>query len=120
MKLFANAAISALMVVGALALPTAAVVAHVSIGIGVGGYYGYPFRPGYPGYVDICDPRSRFYDPYRCDYYDYYDGPLFIDGNWLNGGYRSRYYGGQRQFLYHGGWHEGSRFQGSGFHRRHH
>lgn len=117
MKLFAKLALGALMLVGVPALATAPVAAQVSVGIGVGGYYGYPFHPGYPGYAPICDPRSRYYDPYRCDYYDYYDGPVFVDGIWLNGGFRSRYYGGHRQFYYHGGWHGGSGFHGGGFHR---
>ena len=118
MKIFARTAFVALMIISFPVLTTApASAAHVSIGIGVGGYYGYPYYPGHPGYAPICDPRSRFYDPYRCDYYDYYDGPVFIDGIWLNGGYRSRYYGGHRQFYYHGGWYAGSGFHANGFHR---
>ena len=120
MKLFTKAALGALLLAGATALSAAPAEARVSIGIGIGGpgYYG----PGYygPGYGPpaYCDPYSRWYDPYRCDDYDdygYYNGPVFIDGLWLNGGFRSRWYGGHRQFYYHGGWHGGSGWSGGGF-----
>jgi len=70
--------------------------ARVSIGFGFGGYGPYYGYGGYPGYYDgYCDPRSRWYDPYRCDDYDdydYYDGPVFIDGFWFNGPFRSRFF----------------------------
>src|ERR1700744_5375157 len=94
MKFFKKAALGALMLAGAAAVTAAPARAHVSIGIGFGGpaYYG-----GYYGPPSYCDPYSRWYDPYRCDDYDdygYYDGPVFIDGVWLNGGFRSRWYGG--------------------------
>ncbi len=71
-----------LALAGAAFATAAPAEAHVSIGIGIGpGYYG-----GYgPGYGAVCDPYSRWYDPYRCndydDDYDYYDGPVFIDGS---------------------------------------
>ncbi len=115
MKLLKKAALGALLLAGATALSAAPAAAHVSIGIGIGGpgYYGGGYPPAY------CDPYSRWYDPYRCeefDDYDYYDGPVFIDGLWLNGGFRSRYYGGHRQFYYHGGWHGGSGWHDNSFH----
>ena len=117
MKLFAKAALGALMLAGATALTAAPAEARVSVGIGLGfggGYY------GPPAYA-YCDRYSRWYDPYRCDryddYYDYYDGPVFIDGIWWNGPFRSRYYGGQRQFYWHNHWRGGSGFHHDGFRR---
>jgi hypothetical protein len=121
MKTFTKAAFGALMLAGAAIGTAAPAAAHVSVGIGIGvpgpgygpGYYGRDY--GGPAY---CDPYSRWYDPYRCDDYDddgYYNGPVFIDGIWLNGGFRSRYYGGHREFYYHGGWHGGSGFHQNGF-----
>ena len=103
--------------------------ARVDIGIGLG-YPGY-----YPGYYygpparAVCDPYSRWYDPYRCRYYYagygyddyYYYGPVFIDGVWISGPVRWRSFGGRREFFWHGGWHEGTGFRSSGFHHgRHH
>ena len=94
MKLFAKAALGALMLAGATALGATPAAAHVSVGFGFG-FGGYGPYYGYPGYYDAsCDPRSRWYDPYRCDYYDDYDdyyGPVFIDGFWFDGGFRSRF-----------------------------
>ena len=110
MKLLAKAALGALMLAGATAMTAAPAEARVTVGVEFGGR-------GLPAY---CDPYSRWYDPYRCDDYDdgydYYNGPVFIDGIWLNNGFRSRNYGGHRQFYYHGGWHGGSGFHGGGFH----
>ena len=114
MRKLTKYAVGALALAGAAFATAAPADAHVSIGIGFGpGYYGYG-----PGYGSVCDPDSRWYDPYRCDDYDdydYYDGPVFIDGIWLNGGFRSRWYGGHREFYYHGGWHGGSGWHGDAF-----
>lgn len=115
MKLFTKAALGALLLAGAAAFTAVPAEARVTVGIGIGGggYYG---PGGYP--PAYCDPYSRWYDPYRCedyDDYDYYNGPVFLDGVWLNGGFRSRDFGGHRQFYYHGGWHGGSGFHGGGF-----
>lgn len=123
---------------------TAPAEARVSIGIGLGypGYYGYagPGYYGYPGYYPgyyygpparaVCDPYSRWYDPYRCRYSyagygydDYYYGPVFIDGVWVSGPVRWRSFGGRREFFWHGGWRSGSGFRSGGFHHagtRHH
>ncbi|MEJ1970450.1 MAG: hypothetical protein WDN03_17755 [Rhizomicrobium sp.] len=116
MNIVKKAALGLAMLAGAAVATAAPAAAHVSVGIGFGGY-----GPGYYGGYGpgpVCDPYSRWYDPYRCDDYDddgYYNGPVFIDGIWLNGGFRSRYYGGHRQFYYHGGWHGGSGFHGGGF-----
>ena len=112
MKLLAKATLGALMLAGATAMTAAPAEARVTVGVEFGGG-GYRL----PAY---CDPYSRWYDPYRCndydDDYDYYNGPVFIDGIWLDNGFRSRWYGGNRQFYYHGGWHGGSGFHGGGFH----
>lgn len=114
MNIIKKAALGLAMLAGATAVTTTAADARVTVGIGFGGagYYG-------GGYYDrACDPYSRWYDPYRCDAYgdyDYYNGPVFIDGIWLNGGYRSRWYGGHRQFYYNNSWHGGSGWNHGGF-----
>ncbi|MBL6938027.1 MAG: hypothetical protein ISS15_15925 [Alphaproteobacteria bacterium] len=114
------------MLAGATALTTTAADARVTVGFSFGGP-GYYYGPGYYGpayyggyYGNVCDPYSRWYDPYRCDAYgddysDYYNGPVFIDGIWLNGGYRSRWYGGHRQFYYNNSWRGGSGWNHGGF-----
>ena len=117
MKLFAKAALGALMLAGGAALTATPAAAHVSIGIGIGGYGGYG---GYQSpYYAYCDPRSRWYDPYRCNDYgdDYYNGPVFLDGIWLNGGFRSRFHDGRREFFDHDRWRGGSGFHEDGFRR---
>ncbi len=102
MKRIAKLALGAVLMAGtafAVATPAAARVS-VGIGIGVPGYYGPP-----PRYA-VCDPYSRYYDPYYCGDYDYYYGPpLFIDGFWFNNGGRYRDYDGRREYWVHGGWH---------------
>jgi hypothetical protein len=114
MKFLTKAAIGAVMLAGASALTAAPAEARVTVGFEFGG-------PGYavPAY---CDPYSRYYDPYRCDdygddYYDYYNGPVFIDGIWLSDGFRTRWYHGHREFYYHGGWRSGSGWHDNGFRR---
>ena len=101
MKLFTKAALGALMLAGATAMTATPAEARVDIGIGFGfpGYYpGYYYGPPGYSYYAYCDPRSRWYDPYRCDYYDddYYYGPVFIDGFWFDGPFRSRFFHGHR------------------------
>ena len=101
MKNVAKLALGALLLAGTAFGVATPASAHVSIGIGIGGpgYYGPP-RP-----YAVCDPYSRYYDPYYCgDYDNYYGPPLFIDGYWFNNG-RYRDYYGQRQYWVHGGWH---------------
>lgn len=103
MKKIAKFALGALMLAGTTAMLAEPAAAHVSVGIGIGipgpGYYPYPRR--------ACDP-------YYCD--AYYDGSVFIGGAWYNGHYPWRYWGGHRQFWFHNGWHDGSRFRFAGFH----
>ncbi len=78
------------------------------------GYYGPPRAAA------ICNPYSRYYDPYECDdyygdYYDYYDGPpIFFGGTWYDGPLQSRYYGGHREFYVNGGWHTSDHYRGGG------
>ena len=116
MKLLAKAALSALMLAGAATLTAAPAEARVSVGLEFGG-------GGYGGRPAFCNPYSRYFDRYRCDAYyndynddyDYYNGPVFIDGIWLNDSFRSRYYGGHRQFYYGGSWRGGSGFHDGGF-----
>ena len=101
-----KALLGAAMLAGAATATAAPADARVVVGFGIGG--------GYPAYA-YCDRYSRWYDPYRCDDYDYYSGPVFIDGIWLNGGYRSRWYGGHREFFYRDRWYPGSGWHTGGF-----
>jgi hypothetical protein len=129
MKRMTKFALGACAILAAFAA-SAPAQARVSIGIGLG----YPGDYGYPGYYygpparAVCDPYSRWYNPYRCrayyyaDYDDNYYGPVFIDGIWVTGPVRWRSFGGRREFFWHGGWHEGSGWRSGGFHhagRRH-
>lgn len=119
MKFLSKAALGALLLAGAATLSAAPAQARVTVGVEFGGGGYYHGRPAF------CDPYSRYFDRYRCDRYyddydayddyDYYNGPVFIDGIWLNDSFRSRYYGGHRQFYYGGSWRGGSGFHGGGF-----
>jgi len=92
MKRFGKIALGAVMLAGAAMAWATPASAAVGIGLGIGPAYYAP-----PGAV--CDPYSRFYDPYYCNgYYDYYGPSVAIGGYW--GGY----------------WHGGRHF--GGFHRR--
>lgn len=76
MKRLGKIALGAAMLAATAALASPA-SAQVHFGIGVGpGYYGPPPRA-------VCDPYSRWYDPYRCNgyygyepYYGYSYGPV--------------------------------------------
>src|ERR1700712_662373 len=111
MKFLTKAALGALLLAGSTALTVAPAAARVTVGVefGGGGYR----APAY------CDRYTRRYDPYRWARYEsdyhYSNGPVFIDGLWVNDGFRSRWSGGRREFYYHGGWHGGSGFHGGGF-----
>ena len=99
MKRIAKLALGALLMAGTAFAVAAPASAQVSFGIGMGGpgYYG-------PPRYAVCNPYSRYYDPYYCgDYGDYYGPPLFIDGFWFNSG-RYRNWHGQRQYWVHNGW----------------
>ena len=119
MKQVAKFALSAMLLAGTAFAVTTPAAARVSIGIGVGVGPGYGYY-GPPRAAAICNPYSRYYDPYECDdyysdYYDYYDGPpIFFDGAWYSGRLQSRYYGGHRQFWVGGGWHTSERYNGGG------
>src|ERR1700749_614462 len=114
MKKIAKLALGALMLAGTAAtVGTTPANAGVSVGIGVGvpgPYYGYG-----PGWCRWHPYRCAGYDPY---YYDdaYYNGPVFIDGVWFNGPLRWRWWGGARQFWWHGGWRVGTGWHAGGFH----
>ena len=116
MKTIAKLALGALMLAGAATTVSEPAAAGVSVGIGIG-IPGPAYYPGYYGPRRVCDPYSRWYDPYYCGAADaYYDGPVFIGGGWYNGPFRWRYWGGQRQFWWNGGWHAGTGFHPGGFH----
>jgi hypothetical protein len=111
MKHIKKFALGALMMAGAaigVAQPASAGV-HVGIGIGIPG-------PAYYGPAYACDPYYDYYDEYGCG--AYYSGPVFIDGVWINEPVRWRWWGGHRQFWWHGGWRVGSGFREGGFHGR--
>ena len=108
MTMWIKGAIAALALAGSAFVATEPAQARVSIGIGIGGP---GYGPGY-GYDPACDRYSRWYNPYRCDarYYDdddYYDGPIFIDGLWYDGHWRSRWHNHRREFFYRNHWREG-------------
>ena len=111
MKRFAKVALGALMLPGAAtAVASSPADARVVVGFGVGGpgyyggYYGPAYRPAYS-----CDPYSRWYDPYRCDYY----APSYYAP------YYGGYYGPSVSFGFGGGFrdHDG---WGGGFRGRDH
>ena len=93
MKNFAKITLGALVIAGASLAATTAADAQVSFGIGIGspGYY------GPPAYSYSCDRYSRWYDPYRCDYYApsyyapryyaprYYGPRFYVGGNFRGG-----------------------------------
>ena len=101
MKKFAKVALGTLMLAGAVtAVASSPADARVVVGFGVGpGYYGPAYYPRY-----ACDPYSRWYNPYRCDYYGPAYGPAY---------YGPAYYGPSIGFSFggggwgHGGWHGG-------------
>ncbi|HEX2594023.1 MAG TPA: hypothetical protein VHL34_21155 [Rhizomicrobium sp.] len=109
MKKLAMAALGALMMAGTTAATTAPAEARVVVGIGFGGggYYAPGYHGGY-GYR-VCDPYSRYYNPYRCEddryYSDYYYDPIYFGGGWYRGPFRYRDYRGYREFWVNGGWH---------------
>jgi hypothetical protein len=140
MKKFAKVALGALLMAGAAtAVASSPAEARVVVGLGFGGPAYYPA----PGYYYSCNPYSRFYDPYRCDYYPpsyYYGGyygPSVVFGfgdGWyggyrggdhdFRGGYRGGFRGGDRDgfrgggsFRGGGGFHGGGGRGGGGHHR---
>ena len=74
MKRYGKIALGALMLAGTTTIASVPAQAQVSVGIG-GGYY----DGGYGAYGATCDPRSRWYSPYRCggEYAGYYDEPYY-------------------------------------------
>jgi hypothetical protein len=110
MNIIKKAALGLAMLAGATALTTSAADARVTVGIGIGGgYYGH--GPA------VCDPYSRWYDPYRCDRYDdyygddyYYGSPTIYFGGYGGRGWHGGYHGGG----YHGGFGHGGGFGGHG------
>lgn len=107
MKTFAKIAFGALVLAGVTTLAaTAPAQAQVSVGIGFGGpsYYGQAYYPA-PAYryTYSCDRYSRYYDPYRCDYYapayygpayyprPYYGPNVYIGGSFGNNNYRGNW-----------------------------
>jgi hypothetical protein len=111
---------AALVLAGSAFLASEPAQARVGFGIYIG--------PGGPdhyyrgGYDPVCDPFSRWYNPYRCDarLYDdpYFDGLIFIDGFWHDGYWRHRHHHGRHQFWFNDRWREGH-WKGRGHHRRH-
>ena len=125
MKKFAKLALGALALGAATFAAAAPAAAQVSFGIGVGPAYGGYYAP--PAYSYSCDPYSRFYDSYRCGYYEPsyyapryyapsygygYRGPSIVIGGSFGGrGGYGGYHGG-------GGWNGGNNHGGGGGHHR--
>jgi hypothetical protein len=109
MKNLKKLVLGALMLTGAAVGASQPAAAGVSVGIGVG----IP-GPAYYGPAYACDPYYSDYDEYGCG--AYYTGPVFIDGAWFNGPLRWRWWGGGRQFWWHGGWRVGTGWHVGGFH----
>ena len=98
MKRFGKIAAGALLLAGAATVIAVPAQAQVSFGVGIGGpvYGGGYYGRGYGGYGASCDPRSRWYNPYRCGGdYGYYD-PGYYAEPYYGGGYYSPgiYFGG--------------------------
>ena len=102
MNRIAKAVFATVMLTGTAVAVTAPAAADFTVGFGVGpGYYGPP--PYARGAV--CNPYSRYYNPYACDdYEDYYGPPLYIGGYWYDRPLRSRWYGGHREFWVNDRW----------------
>jgi hypothetical protein len=102
MKIFAKAALGALVL--ACATLTMPPPASASVGIEFGG-------PGF-AFGDPCDYYD-YYDepppwglpPDYCDYPVYFE-PVFFNGSWYRGPIYYRWAHGRRLFWLHGGWHE--------------
>ncbi|MDR3526503.1 MAG: hypothetical protein P4L57_04420 [Rhizomicrobium sp.] len=113
MNTIAKTILGSVMLAGAAVAFTAPASAGFAIGFGYGpGYYGPPARAYYGGAV--CDPYSRYYNPYDCDDEYYVGPPLFIDGYWYDRPLRSRFYGGHREFWVNNGWRSGGFYRGGG------
>ena len=89
-----------------------AFAAPASAGFAIGVGYG----PGYypPVRVAVCDPYSRYYNPYACDDEYYVGPPLYVDGYWYDQPMRSRFYGGRREFWVGNSWRHGDFYRGGG------
>ena len=96
---------------GAALLGSAPANAGVSVGVNVGvpGYY---YGPGYypPG---PCDAYNSYYDG-DCGY-SVYNGPIYLDGAYVNGPHYYRWYNGAPTFWYRGGWHNWNGWRGANF-----
>src|SRR6201996_5793177 len=84
---------------------------HVGVGVGVPApayYYGPGYYPPGP-----CDAYDRYYDG-DCGY-AVYDGPIYLDGAYVNGPHYYRWYNGAPTFWYRGGWHTWDGWRGAHF-----
>lgn len=120
MNTIAKTIFATVMLAGAATAFAAPASAGFSIGFGFGpGYYAPPPPRPYYG-AAVCDPYSRYYNPYACDDEYYVGPPLYIDGYWYDRPMRSRWYGGHREFWVHDGWRHGDFYRGGGnFYRGH-
>ncbi len=113
MKTIAKTILGTVMLAGAAIAVAAPASAGFAVGVGVG------YGPGYYG-AAVCNPYSRYYNPYACDDEYYVGPPLYIDGFWYDRPMRSRWYGGHREFWVHNGWRHGDFYRGGGnFYRGH-
>jgi hypothetical protein len=111
MKRFAKYAAAAALVTGAAIFAAAPASAAVSVGIGIGGY-------GYAPRGVVCDPYSRFYDPFYCARpYNYYAPSYYGGGPLLSFGFNSGFHDGWHgRGGWHGNSHGGSHHNGGGRH----
>lgn len=117
MNRIAKTVIGTLMLTGAAVAVAQPASAGFSVGVGFGpGYWGAP-PPAYAG-RSVCNPYSRFYNPYYCDDYEFYYGPpLYIGGYWYDRPLRSRWYGGHREFWVNDRWYRHDGWGHGGFYR---
>jgi len=118
MNTIAKTVFGSVMLVGSAVAFAAPALADFSIGVGYGRDNYRPAR-GYYG-AAVCDPYSRYYNPYACDDEYYVGPPLYIDGDWYDRPMRSRFYSGRREFWANNSWHHGNFYRGGGnFYRGH-
>src|ERR1700722_20200650 len=106
MKRFAKYVLSGALIAGAATIAALPASAAVRIGVGIA-----PYAAG-PG--PVCDPYSRFYDPYYCGA-PYY-GPGYYGGPGIGFGFCGGWHGGHG-FPGGGGFHGGGHAGGGGHHR---
>jgi hypothetical protein len=120
MKSLFKTLVAGAVMTGAALVASAPADAGVHIGIGIGlpavgvrvGGPAYYYGPGYypPG---PCDAYNSYYEG-DCGYATY-NGPIYLDGAYVNGPHYYRWYNGAPTFWYRGGWHNWDGWRGAHF-----